>query len=92
MRTEDFKKFLRSWTSEAIKANGGIEAVREMHRSMDMVRFLTGWVCGRVYAYMPECRRNWEDTVSRDQNYTLEEVRRVADYVRLAIETESTTS
>jgi len=92
VRSNDFKKFLKAWTDEAIKANGGIDNVREMHHSMDMARFLTGWVCGSVYAYMPQCRRNWEDTPSNDPHYTLEEVRRISDYVRLTIETESTTA
>jgi hypothetical protein len=87
MDVEAFKKEVRPCIEVAINANGGIDKVREMFRSMpSMVDFIAGWVAGSLRPVQAD------RAMTPHQRYTLEETRRIYDLVRLRIYSESSTS
>lgn len=92
MNNELFKKFLAPFVENAVRDIGGLDKVREMHTQMSMTSFISGWVCGTVIGV--RCIHSWRDpsTVGEITSLTQEEIRRIFDFVRLRLESESTTS
>lgn len=95
MNNEVFKKFIDRHLDAAIVSLGGMVKVREMHAQMPMTPFVAGYIVGAVCTNANEfvVRAKWrDDPTSVLVAMTMEEIRRVFDYVRLRLETESTTS
>jgi predicted protein tyrosine phosphatase len=99
MNNDKFKAFLGPIVEHTIKDLGGIDKVREMHAMVSMTSFVTGYVCGTVVWTQQNLLRirPWNDVADDRANaptitLTQEEIRRTFDFVRLRLESESTTS
>jgi len=87
MDADQFKKEVKPCIDVAINANGGIDRVREVHRSMpSIIDFISGWVAGSLRPAQAE------RLFTPHLRYSQEELRRIYDLVRLRIEAESSTS
>lgn len=95
MNNDVFKKFIDKHTETALASLGGLAKVREMHTQMPMTPFVAGYVVGAICTNARDSvvRAKWrDDPTSVLVAMTQEEIRRVFDYVRVRLETESTTS
>ena len=87
MDVENFKREVRPCIEVAIRANGGIDRIREMQRAMPaIIDFIAGWVAGSLRPV------RGDHMLVEHQHYNQEELRRIYDLVRLRIEAESSTS
>lgn len=91
MNSEKLKQYVSVTVNDVSSYLGGIEKVREMHRSMNMVQFISGWLCGLVVT-VPGLTMLWREGERSAVALTQEEIRRITDYVRLVIDTGSTGS
>lgn len=95
MNNERFKEFIAPIVDHVIGFLGGVDEVREMHTMVSMTPFVSGWVCGTILC-MPDFTKQfvkWRGlTGPHKLGFTLEEIRRIHDFVRLRLESESTTS
>lgn len=85
------KEFVKITMTDIARVFGGLDKVRAMNQSINMTQFFAGWICGLVHS-IPGLRYLWAEPGVADVPLTQEEIRRVTDYVRLLIETDSTGS
>lgn len=90
-----FKREAGAFVSHAVEQNGGVAALAERSLSIpSTVAFVAGYVCGMI-AYQRYVRA-WDPLVRTASvsatGLSPDEVRRVHDLVRLAIDAGSTTS
>ena len=91
MDTVAFKLAVKPHLEAAIEANGGLDRIRKLYSAMPgIIDFIAGWTARALWddEGTPSCYRFEE----HEPRLTLEEIRRIYDLVRLAIDTESTTS
>lgn len=87
MDTEQLKAEVAPHLDEAINDNGGIERVRKIYGMMPAtIDFIAGWTCHGVLAARRKQPDRWPPGL------THEEIRRIYDLVRLALDTGSSTS
>jgi len=88
MNSDIFKKFLARHVDRAIEELGGLERVRAIPHVEAIV---LGWVCCCIYT-SPAYERTWRNDDDPAGGFLPGELRRAQDYIRLRIETQSTTS
>lgn len=91
MNNEIFKKVIKLYVDDAIEDLGGIDKVRAQHEQWSMVSFIAGYVVASVNREDNDAAI-WRDPVTVFDKLNQEEIRRVFDFVRLRLESDSATS
>jgi hypothetical protein len=93
MDTEQLKIEVAQHLDAAITENGGIERVRKIYGLMSgVIDFIAGWTCARVLADRRTKALAIKDRWPEAPTLSHEEIRRIYDLVRLALDTGSSTS
>lgn len=95
MNNQLFKQFVSRFLDAAVDLLGGVAKVRELHETVPA--FVAGYVCGMIDHAQRGIIAYWRDDDGERSppgfhKLTQEEIRRVHDFIRLRLETESTTS
>lgn len=93
MNTEQLKIEVAQQLDRAIADNGGIERVRKIYGMMSsVIDFIAGWTCSAVLADRRAKALAVKDRWPEAPTLSHEEIRRIYDLVRLALDTGSSTS
>jgi hypothetical protein len=94
MNNDLFKEFIKPHFQDVVIMLGGITVLREQYNMMPAIHpFLAGFVCGFAICRGSLQAAPWREPADRALGqFTQEETRRVFDYIRLQLETESATS
>jgi hypothetical protein len=88
MNSDIFKKFLSAHVERAVVELGGLARVREIPHAEAII---LGWICCCIHN-TPSLAREWRNDDSPLGGILPSELRRAQDYIRLRIETESSTA